>query len=94
MMIPTMAWRWIAVAGVRWVGWTVPKAAGRSRDRPSAKIERVDALAPEFALARQLLRIANVTSRLPMPGRTCSAMPPQGLPELALMKSAILSGPK
>ncbi len=62
MMIPTIAWRWIAVAGVRWIGWTVPKAPGMSRERPRAKTERVDALAPEFAFARQLLRIAIVTS--------------------------------
>ena len=36
MMMPTMAWRWIAVAGVRWIGWTVPNAPGMRRDRPSA----------------------------------------------------------
>ena len=61
MMIPTIAWRWIAVAGVRWVGWTVPNAAGMSRERPSAKTDRVDAFAPELAFARQLLMIAIVT---------------------------------
>ncbi len=29
-----------------------------------------------------------------MPGRTSSAMPPHGLPSLAVMKSFMLSGPK
>ena len=88
-------WRCTALTGVRWTGCTAERAPGSRRLRPSEKITRVDAFAPAFALAIELLTIANVTSRLPMPGSTCSAMPPHGLPSLAPMKSAFMfSGPK
>ncbi len=82
MMIPRIAWRWTALTGVRWSGGSAANAAGMSRERPSEKIDRVDAFAPELAFARQLLRMAKRTSRLPMPGSTSSAIPPHGLPSL------------
>ena len=65
------------------LGWT---AANHARQEPAAT-EREDRRAstrsaPAFAFASELLMIANVTSRPPMPGRTSSAMPPHGLPSL------------
>ena len=49
------------------------------RNRETSKADQTQH--PEFALARQLFRIAKTTSRPPI-GRTASAMKPQGSPSL------------
>src|SRR5712671_5553425 len=92
--MPTIACAWTALDGVRYVGWIAAKTRGSRPPRPRAKVARVAAVAPELALARQLFKMAKVTIRLPIPGSTWSAMPPHGLPLLALIKPVILSGPK
>ena len=60
--IPRMPWKWTALTGVRYVSWTAANQRGRRLTRPNEKMTRVEALAPALAFARQLLRIANVTS--------------------------------
>ncbi len=74
MMIAVIAWKWTAFTGVRVLGPTAANQWGSSRTRPIANSVRVAAFAPELALASELLRIAKMISRPPMPGSTCSAM--------------------
>ena len=75
-MSAVMAWKWTALTGARVLGWTAAKNRGSSPARPMANSDRVAAVAPALALARELLRIAKTTSRPPMPGehlaRPCS----------------------
>ncbi len=81
-MIAVMAWKWTAFTGARVSGFTAANQCGSSRTRPIANSVRVAAVAPELALASELLRIAKMISRPPMPGRTSSAMKPHGSPSL------------
>src|SRR4029078_9191103 len=56
--IANNAWKWTALTGDLKGGWTGPNQRGRSVARPIANSDRVAAVAPAFAFARQLFRIA------------------------------------
>ena len=93
--MPRIIWTWTAFTGVLRVGCTAPKKPGNSPPRPMLNTDRVAAVAPALALARQLLRMAIRTAKPPMTGRTPSAIPPHGSPLLNPRNSlAIRSGPK
>ncbi len=90
----TIAWKWIALMGVRSTGRSVANQRGSSPPRPIEKIDRVAAVAPEFAFANELLMMANTTRMPPSVPSTSVAIPPQGSLLLKVRKPPILSGPK
>src|SRR5574338_1398197 len=65
MISALIAWKWTALMGARVSGETAANQRGSRRTRPMANSERVAAVAPELALAIELLRMANTTSRPP-----------------------------
>ncbi len=82
MTMALIAWKWTAFTGARVSSWTAANQRGSSETRPMAKSVRVAAVAPAFALAMELFRMAKTTSRPPTPGSTSSAMKPHGSPSL------------
>ena len=80
--IALIAWKWTAFTGARVSGWTAANQRGSNATRPMAKSDRVAAMAPAFAFASELLRMAKTMSKPPIPGSTSSAMNPHGSPPL------------